>query len=394
MARFASGKNSRAISDISGFEVKYTQLKTTWDNLRVEEEEYSPKHPQLTPARNVVDATALFNPRPNNDPENVTINIGFTQDIFQSRVARSQQSVGLASFGRVGHVGISLEEPVTGQAGTGAIGQAFAGFDVTGVEATGNVGTVLPQDEISVSPTGLAGTGTIGTVQTGAVINGVGATGNLGTSALNFDYVFDQTGVAGTGATGDENFDTQTGTLTGVAGSGAIGTVDNNADIATTGVSGTSAIGSFGESGDGTLNLSIQGIGVLGDIGTGVEIAESNVIEANETGFGEQYWGYGGFGGDNEIAGSGSIGTVTMDIFQGPNPQAGVEANAEIGTFIVQGNLNVTGVEATSAIGSVTLNTDVTITAGISGTGAIGSETAQVDPGFGEGAWNEGTWGE
>ena len=76
MARFASGKKSKAISDISGFEVKYTQLKTTWDNLRVEDEEYSPKHPQLTPAKNVVDATALFNPRPNNDPENVTINIG------------------------------------------------------------------------------------------------------------------------------------------------------------------------------------------------------------------------------------------------------------------------------------------------------------------------------
>ena len=51
MARFASGKKSKAISDISGFEVKYTQLKTTWDNLRVEPEEYSPKHPQLTPAK-------------------------------------------------------------------------------------------------------------------------------------------------------------------------------------------------------------------------------------------------------------------------------------------------------------------------------------------------------
>ena len=71
MARFATGKKSKAISDISGFKVKYTQLKTTWDNLRVEPEEYSPKHPQLTPAKNVVDATALFNPRPDNDPENV-----------------------------------------------------------------------------------------------------------------------------------------------------------------------------------------------------------------------------------------------------------------------------------------------------------------------------------
>ena len=82
MAKYANGIKSKAISDISGFEIRYTQLRTTWDNLRVEPDEYDPKHPQLTPAKNVVDATALLNPRPDNDPENVTIQIGFTQDIF------------------------------------------------------------------------------------------------------------------------------------------------------------------------------------------------------------------------------------------------------------------------------------------------------------------------
>ena len=71
MARNAKGKKSYAISDISGFKVRYTQLKTTWDNLRVEPEEWEPKHPQLTPARNVIDAQQLFKPRPDNDPENV-----------------------------------------------------------------------------------------------------------------------------------------------------------------------------------------------------------------------------------------------------------------------------------------------------------------------------------
>ena len=62
MARYASGKKSNAMSDISGFKVKYKNLKTTWDNLRVEPEEYDPKQPQLTPAKNVIDATALFQP--------------------------------------------------------------------------------------------------------------------------------------------------------------------------------------------------------------------------------------------------------------------------------------------------------------------------------------------
>ena len=72
MARFATGKKSKAISDISGFKVNYTDLKTTYDNLRVEPSDFDPKHPQLTPAKNVIDATALFQPRPDNDPENVS----------------------------------------------------------------------------------------------------------------------------------------------------------------------------------------------------------------------------------------------------------------------------------------------------------------------------------
>jgi hypothetical protein len=40
MAKRAKGKKSYAISDISGFKVPYRQLKTTWDNLRVEPEEF------------------------------------------------------------------------------------------------------------------------------------------------------------------------------------------------------------------------------------------------------------------------------------------------------------------------------------------------------------------
>ena len=144
MARFASGKKARAISDISGFEVKYTQLKTTWDNLRVEEEEYSPKHPQLTPARNVVDATALFNPRPNNDPENVEILLGFTNDIFASRIARSQQGTNIHAIGQIGQVGISLNEPITGLVGTTAIGTYAPAFVITGVSATGETNLSPP----------------------------------------------------------------------------------------------------------------------------------------------------------------------------------------------------------------------------------------------------------
>ena len=40
MARYASGKHSKAICDISGFELSYKDLRTTWKGLRVSPEEF------------------------------------------------------------------------------------------------------------------------------------------------------------------------------------------------------------------------------------------------------------------------------------------------------------------------------------------------------------------
>ena len=154
---------------------------------------------------------------------------------------------------------------------------------------------------------------------------------------------------------------------------------------------------SFGESGDATLNLTVQGVGAAGTAGVGSEVAESEIREANNTGFGEQEWSYGTWGGDPEIVGVGATGTVTLDIFKGPILDDGVAGTGATGNFIVQGNLNVTGVEGTGAIGSATINQDVNPT-GIAGTGRssleAGFTVVQVDPGFGEGAWSEGDWGE
>jgi len=395
MARFASGKKSKAISDISGFEVRYPQLKTTWDNLRVEPEEYDPKHPQLTPAKNVVDATALFNPRPDNDPENVTINIGFTQDIFSSRVARSQTGAGVSCLGSIGFVGISLDEPVTGQVGTTAIGAYAPGFEITGVSATGTVNDVTAEDQTDVSPTGLSGTTSIGNYQTGAVITGVQATGATGTETIEHDYIFDQSGVSATGGTGDESFDTQTGTLSSVTGTGAIGSSVPNTDIPITGVSGTGTIGTFGEEGDGTLNLTVTPTSATGTAGTGVEVAESEIPETNTNGWGENGFGTGVWSGDEEVRGTGGIGDSTIDIFNGPNPQSGVAGTSALGTSVTESEITETGVSATGAIGTSTffIETAIDVT-GLTGTSGAGSVEAQVNPGFGEGAWSEGTWGE
>ena len=393
MAKFASGTKSKAISDISGFEVRYTQLRTTWDNLRVEPDEYDPKHPQLTPAKNVVDATALFNPRPDNDPENVEIFIGFTQDIFASRIARAQTGIGAHARGNIGLVSFVIEEEQTGVVGTGAIGTVGAGFDVSGVSGTGAIGTVIAQDQVDVSPSKVTGTTAIGDYQTGAVITGVAGTGSTGTETIEHDRIFDLAngGVSGTGATGTESFDTSTGTLTGTAGTGAIGSSVPNTDIGITGVSGTSAIGTFGEEGNGQLNLTVTPTSATGTANAGTEVAESEIPETNTNGWGEQSWGAGIWGGDGEVKATGGVGSSTIDIFFGPFP-SGVAGTTVIGTYVQESEITESGVAGTFNIGTLGLDNIINAT-GVTGTSAVGDETAQVNPGFGEGAWNEGTWG-
>jgi len=185
MARFAKGKRSKAISDRSGFEVPYTQLKTTWDNLRVEPEEFEVKHPRLTPPKNIIDATALLDPRPDNDPEPVTIflNYNWLNTNITSMQASSYKKPELpVGKGNIGFVSFEIENTsISGVAGTGATGTEVlelsideAGVGAVGVEAlslsitesgvagTGAIGTEVP--EASITESGVAGTGAIGTV--------------------------------------------------------------------------------------------------------------------------------------------------------------------------------------------------------------------------------------
>ena len=232
MARYASGKKSNAMSDISGFKVKYKNLKTTWDNLRVEPEEFDPKQPQLTPVKNVIDATALFKPRPDNDPDNVTFFVGYTQDwTIDPRLL-----------------------PGIGMNGRGAVGN--------GVNA--EINTLI----ISVTLTGVAGTGAIGTEIPLAFITetGVAATGAIGTVALSLSI-----------------------TETGVAGTGAIGTESLELTLTETGVAGTGAIGGFGETDGANLQLSITESGVAGTGAIGTEAV-------NLQGWGNSTWGEGTWG--------------------------------------------------------------------------------------------------
>ena len=194
MARYASGKKSNAMSDISGFKVKYRNLKTTWDNLRVEPEEFDPKQPQLTPVKNVIDATALFKPRPDNDPDNVTFFVGYTQDWTID--PRLLPGIGMNGRGAVGN-GVNAE-----------INTLTISVNPTGVAGTGAIGTL--NNELTITETGVAGTGAIGTVSlvgsiTETGVAGTGAIGGFGeTDGANMQLSITESGVAGTGAIGTE----------------------------------------------------------------------------------------------------------------------------------------------------------------------------------------------
>jgi hypothetical protein len=204
MARYASGKKSQAISDISGLRVPYTKLRTTWDGLRVSPEDFDPKQPQLTPAKNVVDATALFNPRPDTDPENVVVYIGFTQDWTID--PRLLPPVGVPSIGTVGYVNLEITHTTqTGVGGTGAVGTETLEMSINevGVAGTGAVGTITPTGVTGVSGSG--GTGGVGIEALSLSIDedGVAGTGAVGAEALILSI--DETGVAGTGDVGNES---------------------------------------------------------------------------------------------------------------------------------------------------------------------------------------------
>jgi hypothetical protein len=234
MAKYAKGKKSYAISDRGGQRVRYTQLKTTWDGLRVAPEEWEPKHPQLTPVKNVIDAQQLFKPRSTGqDREDVEIYVAYSYDPFAP--VQERPPVGCPGHGGVGLIDrIDFESypEASGVAGTGGVGTETPemSIDEAGVAGTGAVGTEAL--ELSITETGVAGTGGVGVEIPVVEVTGVsggGGTGAVGVEALNLSIT--ETGVAGTGAVGVEVPGVDI-IETGVAGTGAVGNTSVSLDSA------------------------------------------------------------------------------------------------------------------------------------------------------------------
>ena len=61
---YATGKYAKAISDRSGMEYPYSEMKTEWNGFFVHKSEYESKHPQLTPRKHRPDPQALKDASP------------------------------------------------------------------------------------------------------------------------------------------------------------------------------------------------------------------------------------------------------------------------------------------------------------------------------------------
>ena len=276
MAKYASGKKSQAISDRSGLKVPYTDLKTTWDGLRVSPEDWEPKQPQLTPAKNVVDATALFNPRPDTDPENATVFLGYNFDIFtpiQERPPIGVHGLGVAAHGSV----VEMEASVTGVAGTGATGTVFPNPAINAAAGTGALGDYEIVISTDANVNGVAGTSALGDLIFATVVDGIAGTGTIGTEVPESEEV--TTGVAGTGAIGAYVPESDI-VATGIAGTGAIGTETAVSEITVDGVSGAGTIHIIGTGAGSDFNVIAGPITGLGGVAvTGEEVAVSEIAE-------------------------------------------------------------------------------------------------------------------
>ncbi len=363
MAKYASGKKSQAISDRSGLKVPYTDLKTTWDGLRVSPEDWEPKQPQLTPAKNVVDATALFNPRPDTDPENIEVFIGYNFDPFID--PRQRPGVGVSAPGFLGRC--QFEVNVT---------------SVTGVNGDGNIGVPQATIQTEVSPSGQAGDGRVAVdisyVETLIVsVQNVGGSNKYFIGGVQQDtlelmegrtYYFDQSAASnsnhplrfsttpnGTHAGGVEY-------TTGVTTSGIPGNADAYTQIV------------VAQNAPTLYYYCTQHSGMGGQANT--PVFSSILIEIEDI-----------IGG---VGGSSIVGTVNVD---GLPAITGNGASGGVGSVSQFLQANLTGVSGDGEIGS-TFGYQQVLATGVGSIANVGVATVEDPFGWGIGPWGLGPWGD
>ena len=142
MPRYATGKYAKAISDRSGLEYRYKDMRKEWNGLLVGKDEFERKHPQLGPFRKIHDPQTLKEARPNNNKIPVTVKfpVFSTVTLQYQLVPQAEALLGKVTFG--GDVVTPTEATTTGVSGTGSIGTVTVTGTGTGVNATFTVTVV------------------------------------------------------------------------------------------------------------------------------------------------------------------------------------------------------------------------------------------------------------
>jgi hypothetical protein len=97
MPRYATGKNSYAISDRSGMKYRYKDMRKEWNGALVGKDEFERKHPQLGPFRKIHDPQTLKEARPDtNNIFNATVKFPIFSivDIEYKRVPQAEAVLG------------------------------------------------------------------------------------------------------------------------------------------------------------------------------------------------------------------------------------------------------------------------------------------------------------
>ena len=85
MAKYATGKYAKAISDRSGLEFPYKEMVREWNGSFVHISEFEAKHPQLDPRYHPTDPQSLQNAKPQTVPATVFLGINMiAENIFNS----------------------------------------------------------------------------------------------------------------------------------------------------------------------------------------------------------------------------------------------------------------------------------------------------------------------
>ena len=138
--KFATGQYALALCDRCGQQYDYISLREEWNGLRVCPECFEQKHPQLEPRSVPFEPEALRNPRPDRT-EPFQILVG--QNTFPLFTATSIQAI--SSIGKT--VALTSSSPATS-------------ISVTGLSATGSIGSVSVTTATSITYTVTVASGT------------------------------------------------------------------------------------------------------------------------------------------------------------------------------------------------------------------------------------------